>query len=146
MTRMMRPLMVVFFAVPFILGMGAFGEGPANKVPVPDKKYTTTFIDQMDVVTECSGVSIEGNTYLEGKKGEGVYTIPFDRIRNIVFRMKGGELRGIVKLTDGDDIDLVLKKEQKAYGRTQYGTFQIKLANLKKMIISAGKERTAAAP
>jgi len=37
---------------PVILGMGALGDSPANKIPVPDKKFTVTFIDQMDVVTK----------------------------------------------------------------------------------------------
>ncbi len=123
--------------VPLMLGMGALGEGPSDKIPVPGKHFRATFIDQRDVVTECSDVSIEGNTYIEGKKGEGVYTIPFDRIRSVLFHQKGGELRCSVRLTDGSEVELTLKKDRKAYGKTEFGTFQIKLADLKKMTIAS---------
>jgi len=119
---------------PLLLGMGIMGEGPANKIPVPDKRYTVTFIDQMDVVMECSEVSIEGNTFVDGKRGEGIVAIPFDRIRSILFQMKEKDLHGLIKLTDGTEVDLVLNKDRKAFGKTEYGTYQIKLSSLKKMI------------
>lgn len=119
---------------PLVLGMGVIGEGPANKIPVPDKKYTVTFVDQMDVVMECSDVSIEGNTFVDGKRGEGIVAIPFDRIRSVLFQMEGKDLRGLIKLTDDTEVDLVLNKDRKAFGRTKYGTYQIKLSSLKKMI------------
>lgn len=119
------------------LGMGVLGEGPTGKIPVPEKKFIASFVDQTDVVTECSDVSIEGNTFIEGKKGEGVYTVPFDRIRNVLFQKRGNELRGVVRLSDGSEVELVLNKERKAYGKTEFGTFQIRLADLKKLTISA---------
>ena len=81
----------------------------------------------MDVATECSEVSIEGTTFLEGKRGEGNYTISFDNIEQISFRMNADRLTGMVKLRDGGTSELTLNKTQKAYGRTKYGTFQIKL-------------------
>jgi hypothetical protein len=125
--------MTILCFIPVLFGMGVMGDTPSNKIPVPDKKYTATFIDQMDVVTECSEVSIEGNTFVDGKRGEGTYAISFDRIRSVLFRMKERELRGIVQLKDGTEIELVLNKDRKAYGKTEFGTFQIKLASLKKM-------------
>lgn len=128
---------VVFFFLPFLLGMGAFGDTPSNKIPVPDKKYRAQFIDQMDVVTECSDVSIEGNTFVDGKRGEGVFAVSFDRIRSVLFRMKDRELRGIVQMKEGNEIELVLNKDRKAFGRTPFGTFQIKLSGLKKMTLSS---------
>jgi hypothetical protein len=128
------PMIAVLLCIPVLLGMGVIGESPTDKIPVPDKKYTVTFIDQMDVVTQCSETSIEGNTFVDGKKGEGTYAISFDRIRSILFRMKDRELRAIVQLKDGHEIELVLNKDRKAYGKTEFGTFQIKLAHLKKMI------------
>lgn len=41
-----------------------------------------------------------------------------------------------MKLRDGSTVQLMLLKNQKAYGQTKYGTFQIKLSDLKKMTIS----------
>jgi hypothetical protein len=123
-------------AIPVLMGMGSL-QGPASpeKIPVPVKKYTAVFVDQMDIATECSEASIEGTTFLEGKRGEGTYTISFDNIDQISFRMNAERLTGMVMLRDGGTSELTLNKTQKAFGRTKYGTFQVKLSDLKKLVI-----------
>jgi hypothetical protein len=124
--------------IPFLLGMGSpQGSASPEKIPVPAKKFTATFVDQMDVVTECGEVSIEGTTFLEGKRGEGTYTISFDNIAQVLFQMNAERLTGIIKLRAGGTSELILDNNQKAYGRTKYGTFQIKLKDLKKLVIGA---------
>ncbi|HPL62791.1 MAG TPA: hypothetical protein PK587_03400 [Syntrophales bacterium] len=125
--------LLLFAAVPFLAGMGVFGEGPADKLPRTDKKYSAIFIDQMDVITECTDVSIDGNTFLEGKRGEGTLAVPFDKIKNVLFRQKNGELQAVIRLQDGNETRLAIKKDRKAYGKTRQGVYQIKLDNLKKM-------------
>ena len=133
-------LFPVLAVLPFLLAMGVLsGESSPDKIPVPAKKFTATFIDQTDVITECRDVSIEGGTFIEGKRGEGTYAIPFENIRSILLRMADGKLKGIATLHDGSTMELSLNKNQKAYGHTRYGTFQIRLADLKKMIIGEGQ-------
>jgi hypothetical protein len=123
-------------AIPVLMGMGSLqGTASPEKIPVPVKKYTAVFVDQMDIATECSEASIEGTTFLEGKRGEGTYTISFDNIDQISFRMNAERLTGMVMLRDGGTSELTLNKTQKAFGRTKYGTFQVKLSDLKKLVI-----------
>jgi hypothetical protein len=129
-------LFVILAVLPFLLAMGSLSGGASSeKIPSPEKKFTAIFIDQMDTIEECTGVSVEGETFLEGTKGKGIYTISFDEIKSVVFCLKCGKLNGSVELNDGSRIDLILKKDSRAYGKTKYGTFQIRLSNLKKMII-----------
>ena len=60
----------VLIAIPFMLGMGGFVEDNVSEsIPVPEKKFSAIFVDQNDVLTECSEVSIAGKTFIEGKKG-----------------------------------------------------------------------------
>ncbi len=134
--------LVLMTVMSVLLGMGSL-QGPASpdKIPVPVKKYAATILDQMDVVAQCSDVSIEGETFLEGKRGEGNYTISFDNIEQILFRINADRLAGIVKLRDGGSSELTLNKSQKLYGRTRYGTFQIKLQDIKKLVISDPPQR-----
>lgn len=136
--KQLHPLFaVVLIMVPVLMGMSSqHGQGFPDKIPVPAKKFTATFVDQMDVVTECNDVSIEGGTFIEGKRGNGNNTVSFDLIDNVLFYMNADKLTGVVKLRDGSTVELALKKDQKAYGNTRYGTFQIKFADLKKIIIS----------
>jgi len=133
---------IILATIPFLAGMGSM-QGPSSpeKIPVPVKQYHATFVDQMDVATECTEMSIEGAIYLEGKRGEGNYTISFDNIERVLFRVNAERLTGIVKLRPGGTTELILNKKQKAYGRTKYGTFQIKLIDLKMMTISAPPQK-----
>ncbi|MBA4396618.1 MAG: hypothetical protein C0394_04445 [Syntrophus sp. (in: bacteria)] len=134
-------LILMIVCLPLLLGMGSQGGTPADKIPVPEKKFTATFVDQMDVTTLCIDVSIEGGTALQGKIGEGTYTLAFDNIREIVFRRHEEKLYGQIRMPDGGSIELVVAKDKKAYGRTKFGTFQIRLNDLKKMIIEPALQK-----
>lgn len=129
-------LWIVMLVLPLVLGMGSRtgGDSP-EKIPTTTQKFRASFIDQMDVLTSCTNVSIDGATYLQGRRGEGNYTVGFDRIASVVFRLSEGKLIGVVRLRDGSTLELTLNGSQKAYGATAYGTFRIKLQDLKKMTI-----------
>ncbi len=47
----------------------------------------------------------------------------------------------MVKLRDGGTHEFTLNKTQKAFGRTKYGTFQIKLSDSKKLVIRTADPR-----
>ena len=129
-------LQVVLAVVPLLMAMGLYsGEGSPDKIPIPEKKFIATFVDQMDIIVECQDASIEGKTFVEGKKGEGVYTVEFDRISLVNFRMQDDLLYGNIILKDGKSLELKLNKERKAYGLAKYGTFQVKLSSLKRMVL-----------
>jgi hypothetical protein len=139
MKRFLLAMAVIIF-VPAVMGMGGIlGDESPEKIPLPDDKFEAIFIDQMNVVTRCANVSIQGKTFIEGKKGEGTFAIPFENIARILFLMHDGALEGHIVLNDGNKMILTLKKDQKAYGKTKYGTFQIRLADLNKMTFTPGK-------
>lgn len=132
----------LFMMMPFIFGMGSSGgSGSPEKIPVPVKKFAAVFIDQADIVTEAREISIEGKTFLEGKRGEGTYTIAFENIQNVNFLMNDGRLNGVIKMRDGSTQQLILNKNQKAFGRTSYGTFQISLGDIRKVTLKVGNGR-----
>jgi hypothetical protein len=134
---------VLLALIPVLLAMGSpQGSASPEKIPVPAKKFSATFVDQANVVAECTDASIEGLTFLEGKRGEGTYTIAFDNISQVLFQMNADRLTGTVRLRNGDSTEMILDKNQKAYGRTKFGTFQISLKNLKKLMISPVREET----
>jgi len=129
----------VFFL--FLTGMSSLSGNSPEKIPLPEKKFMATFIDQSDIVTECRNVSIEGATFISGKRGEGTFTIPFENLTSISFLYSEGKLKGFVKLRSGPSIELILKKDDKAYGRTRYGNYQVKLIDLQKMIMGGSLQK-----
>lgn len=131
--------LTIFALWPLLTAMSALqGQNP-EKIPTPAKKFAATFIDQTDIITDCREISIDGETFLEGKRGNGTNTIPFENINEVSFLLEGEKLKGMVKLRDGNTFELTLNKNQRAYGKTKYGTFHIKLADLKKVIL--GKQQ-----
>jgi hypothetical protein len=142
MKKLQTLFAVLLMFVPVLMGMGSpFGQSSPEKIPVPAKKFAVTFVDQMDVVTECTDASIEGGTFIEGKRGDGNNTISFDLIDNISLFLNADTLTGVVKLRDGNVVELTVKKDQKVYGHNRYGTFQIRLADLKKIIFSKASQK-----
>jgi hypothetical protein len=132
------PVYVLTILIPVLLGMGSVGDtGTPGRIPVPDKKFTAVVIDQMDVATETRDISIEGGTFLEGKKGEGTFTVGFENIKFVNFLMSDGKLFGHAQLKDGKMVQLSLNKSKKLFGKTPYGTFQIPLGDLKKITITS---------
>lgn len=136
MTELRRVLLILALA-PILLAMGGITEIPADKVPTTKRDYSAVYIDHMDIITECKQASIEGNTFIEGKRGEGNLAIDFERIKSIVFQMRNNELTALVKLRDGTETVIIVNKEKKAYGRTKFGAFQIRLADIKTMTIKS---------
>jgi len=128
-------LLIIFALIPLLTAMSALQNQSPEKIPVPEKKYFATFVDQTDIMTDCRDVSIDGETFLEGKRGNGTNTISFEIITEISFMREGEQLSGTIKLRDGNAIQLMLNKNQRAYGHTKYGTYQIKLSDLKKMTL-----------
>jgi len=129
-------LLIIFALIPLLTAMSALQSQSPEKIPAPEKKYFATFIDQAEIMTECRNISIDGETFLEGKRGNGTNTIPFEIITEVSFTIEGEKLIGTVKLRDGNTIQLTINKNQRAYGYTKYGTFQIKLAELKKLALT----------
>jgi len=127
---------IVLALLPILTAMSALQSQSPEKIPVPEKKYFATFVDQTDIMTDCRNISIDGETFLEGKRGNGTNTISFEIIAEVSFLLEGEKLTGTVKLRDGNAIQLSLNKNQRAYGYTKYGTYQIKLSELKQMILS----------
>jgi hypothetical protein len=142
MNKRIGLIFISIIAITFLTGMGSL-QGPATPgtIPKPAKNYSVLFVDQMDNATECNEASIEGTTFLEGKRGEGTLTVSFDNIDQISFRLNAERLTGLVKHRDGETSEITLDKSRKAYGRTKYGTFQIRLSDLKKMVIRPASAR-----
>lgn len=128
-------IILIAIFMPLLTAMGPAGGRPGS-IPVPAKKFAAVVTDQQDIVTEIQDVSIEGETFLEGKKGEGTFTVAFENMLAVNFLMNENRLSGQVKLSDGTVVTLGLNGTRKVFGRTPYGTFQITLGDIKKLAIS----------
>ncbi len=137
--KKIRLFVTMIMMIPFITGMGAVPKGNVSpeKIPVPDRSFTGVCIDQMDIATNCTEISIEGKTFVEGKMGEGTYTVDFQNIKSIDFLSAGDTMVGRLQLHDGSVKELGINGNFRVYGRTGYGTFQITIIHLKRIIFAS---------
>jgi hypothetical protein len=62
-------------------------------------------------------------------------------VKERIPRVNAEQLIGIVKLRDGGTSELNLNKTRETCGQTKYGTFQIRMADLKKLMIRTAAHR-----
>ncbi|MBW2062347.1 MAG: hypothetical protein JRI95_12425 [Deltaproteobacteria bacterium] len=129
------PCLLLFLGI-FLLvsGMSGFGKAP-DKIPTPASDFTVVLIDQADVRAEVSMFSINGFTYFPGYKGKGAFSIPFENLESVEFRLINENLEAVVNLKQGQAITLQADRSLDCYGRTNFGTFQIKLGDIKQLFI-----------
>ena len=137
--KRLRWLTLLLLAFPFITAMGApSGTTVVDSIPIPSKILSATFVDQMDVATECTHVSIEGKTVFDGRRGKGISLISLEDVDRILFFMKDGELTAQVRLRENaETINLTVNENLRAFGKTSWGTFQIRLGDLKSVTMTA---------
>ncbi len=124
-------IMVGFLA----LGMGILGGEEPTNIPEPADNFSATVIDQVDVSSDITLFSFEGQTSLSGRHGGAVVSIFFDKIQEIDFYKKGDDLFAMVIMGKGTQIELKMDKGRTFYGQLPYGLFSIKTADVKKIII-----------
>jgi ribosome maturation factor RimP len=133
-----KGLYLIAFFIGFLLitGMGGLGGTPSGKIPTPEKDFSATLIDKQDVVTKCKQVSRDGDVFFLGKKGRGTVTIPFEKVKTAEFGNGKGVVTAVIKLIDGQTIEIEVDKSQRFYGNVNFGTFQIEVSDLKKIIFT----------
>ena len=132
---MKKGLYLVAFLTGFLLitGMGGLGGTPSGKIPTPEKDFSATLIDKQDVVTKCKQISRDGDVFFLGKKGKGTFTVSFEKVKIAEFQNGKGVVIAVLKLIDGQTIEIEVDKSQRFYGNVPFGTFQIEVTDLKKI-------------
>ena len=89
---MRRPLFAIIFICMWITLTG-MSQPPQGRIPTPEIDFAATFIDDQEISTNCREVSWEGKTFLTGMRGKGTVTIPFEKVKRVLFigDVRGGE-------------------------------------------------------
>ena len=115
-------------------GMGGMEERPRGRVPTPEKNFTATFFDNQGIVTKITHVSRQGEVFFLGNKGKGTVTVSFNEINTVEFKNGKGVVTALIELKNGKNIELKIDKSHRFYGNLDFGTFQIEVGDLKKVI------------
>ena len=136
MGQTMRKVLTVFL---LIIGWAIFvgmGKTPEGEVPKPDISFNSTVIDDQNISTKCSFVSWEGQLFFLGTRGKGTVSIPFEKVRKVVFigDVTEGKKDAQVTLKNGEVVAVTFDGESRFYGTTEFGTYKIAAMNIKEII------------
>jgi hypothetical protein len=124
---------LLLLLLPLTVGMGG---KPGPEVPVPDRDFTATVIDDQDISTPLAQASWEGETFFKADRGKGVVTISFEKVRKIV---RIGEPANAtvdfkIVLKDGQTVAVTFDGDVRLFGNTSYGTYRIFAKNIREVV------------
>ena len=117
------------------VGMGGVGEEKLTKIPEPDDNFSATVIDQRDVSSRITLFSLEGQTFLSGKRGGAIVSIPFENIKEINFYARGRDIFAMVTMKKEPQVELEMEKDRAFYGQLSYGLLFIKVEYVKNITV-----------
>lgn len=114
-----------------LLGMGGFGGGRDEGLPVRDFKAVLTDADGNRI--EPTALTAGGDVSLEGELGRGRLRVPFDNIARIDFAKADDRdrVRAEVQLREGAPAVLSVRSSTTFYGKVPGGAYQIRARDLK---------------
>ena len=116
-------------------GMGGLGEQDPTKIPEPLHDFSATVVDQRDIASDITLMSLDGQTFLIGKRGGATVSIPFENIEAIEFSMSGKDVYAAVTMKGQPRVALKMERDRVVYGQLSYGNFAIKVEYIRKIII-----------
>ena len=134
---MRRVLMIVLalLAGAVLTGMGDLGGIPAGTVPKTDENIKAQIVDRSGVSTELSNFSMDGQIFLDGRRGDGQMNIFFRELREISFgKVSGEEVPVDLLLKSGSRLQLNVRKRTLFYGDTGYGAYRIPARDVSRIV------------
>ena len=113
--------------------MGDFGgEGALTRIPEPSLSYRVRVTDTEMNAFEVTKASFDGHVYLSGTVGKARVSVPFDRIKKVIFEpLEGQEMLAVVTLQDGSQQSMHVRGRTPCYGLADFGNVSIDLADLR---------------
>lgn len=124
-------LLTVFGALLLLTGMGGLGGVPEGTIPEVKENIGARLVDRSGTTTELTRVSVDGNLFLEGLRGNGKVSIPLQEILSLeVTGVAGESVAARLQLRNQDMLSLTVRKRAVLYGDTGYGAYQIQLRDV----------------
>ncbi len=130
---MLKRLFFLAFVALFLVGMGGRGLETFKEVPVPERNYTVSLTDKAGVSVNVSMFSWEGQVYFAGYRGDGDFTVAFDKVERAEFGEVDAKGRVPVRLylRDGSAFEMRMDADRYFYGKTEYGNYRIRVGSVR---------------
>lgn len=130
-----KSLLLLLVAATFLTGMGNLNGAPVGTVPKVSEEIKARVTDKGGVATDLQQFSLDGKVIIEGTRGSASVAIPLREIASMAFQASEvkNELTAKIKLKDGQEVPLQLRKRMIFNGSTGYGAFVILAADVQQI-------------
>ncbi len=127
-----KSLLLLLISAIFLTGMGNLGGAPVGTVPKVEEEIKAKVTDQSGIVTTLQQFSLDGQTVIEGERGNASVTIQLRDIDSLTLRAAEvkDKIIATIKLKDGLEVQLHLRKRLIFNGSTGYGAFVIRAVDV----------------
>ncbi|MBI5048430.1 MAG: hypothetical protein HZB54_05750 [Deltaproteobacteria bacterium] len=132
----MKKILTVLLLIIGWVAFAGMSKAPESEIPKPEIDFAATVIDDQEIPTKCRLVSWEGQLFFVGFRGKGAVSIPFEKVKKVVFigAGSGGKKDAQITLRGGEVVAVTFDDESRFYGTTTFGTYKITAKNIKEII------------
>jgi len=126
-------LLLLLIAAIFLTGMGNLNGAPVGTVPKAEEEIKAKVTDQRGIVTNLEQFSLDGQTVIEGRRGDATVAIQLHDIEILTMgpAEEKDSIAVSIRLKDGQEVPLQLRKRLLFNGSTGYGAFVIRADDVK---------------
>jgi len=133
--RSLLQTVLVLLAAVLLLGMGSLGGVPGGTVPKTDENIKARISDRSGVTTDLSEFSMDGNVFLDGRRGDGKMNVFFRDLTEVAFgQVSGDEVPVELLLKSGSRFQLIVSKRAVFYGSTTFGAYRIPARDVSRIV------------
>lgn len=135
--NLLKSLPLILIAALFLTGMGNLNTAPVGTVPKAEEEIKARVTDQSGIVTNLEQFSLDGQTIIEGTRGNGNLAIQLHDIETLTIAATDEKdtVSASIQLKDGQEVQLQLRKRLIFNGSTGYGAFVIRADDVKQIQI-----------
>jgi hypothetical protein len=124
--------MLLLVLAGWLMGLGGGSDEKEAVIPIPSKSYTVTLADTQGNKLVGERVTWEGKVHLRAKFGNATISVPFEKLKSLQVAKGAAPEKVKVRalLRSGETLDLTADSNTKFYADTQFGAYEIFLADL----------------
>ena len=126
---------LILLTAALLMGMGNLGGTPEGTIPKTSENIRAQLVDRLGVSNELTRFSMDGNVFLEGRRGEGQMSVFFRDLKEVSFGpLSGNDVTADLLLKSGKRVQLKVNKSAIFYGDTGSGTYNISAGDVKRIV------------
>jgi len=134
--RVLLKLVPVAATAVLLMGMGSLGGIPEGTVPKTGENVRVQISDRSGVTTDLEKFSMDGNVFLNGRRGDGQMEVFFRDLRQIDFgQVSGEDVPADLQFKSGSQLELRVRKRAVFYGSTNQGAFRIPVRDVSRIVV-----------